>query len=309
MVRFRVIKASRLLLGAAVVALALMVCLLALRMFSASGESTPAGGASQQGAEAALAAFAAPAQNAQIEITVLEPSASGQASCASASPCASPTSCASASPSPTPAPAAVRVLIYHTHTHEAYEQVAEAPYEAVEAWRTEDEAHSVVRVGAELALLLRRCGLEVVHDVTDHELDDLSTAYERSLTTLESYDQPFDLYIDLHRDAYVEGETLTVDNDGVECARLMLLVGSGERFEVKPRFEENLAFATALTQRLNDLVPGICRDVQIKDNRYNQHVGSPALLIEVGNNRNTLAQAVNAMAPLSQALYQLLVHS
>lgn len=122
MVRFRVIKASRLLLGAAVVALALMVCLLALRMFSASGESTPAGGASQQGAEAALAAFAAPAQNAQIEITVLEPSASGQASCASASPCASPTSCASASPSPTPAPAAVRVLIYHTHTHEAYEQ-------------------------------------------------------------------------------------------------------------------------------------------------------------------------------------------
>ncbi len=39
------------------------------------------------------------------------------------------------------------VLIYHTHTHEAYRQVAEDEYIAVEAWRTLDETHSVVRVG------------------------------------------------------------------------------------------------------------------------------------------------------------------
>ena len=73
-----------------------------------------------------------------------------------------------------PAEAAPRVLIYHTHTHEAYEQTDEDPYEALEAWRTDDEAHSVVRVGEELAELLRAEGCEVVHDVTDHELDDLN---------------------------------------------------------------------------------------------------------------------------------------
>ena len=101
-----------------------------------------------------------------------------------------------------------RILIYHTHTHEAYEQVSEDPYEALEAWRTTDVDHSVVRVGEELAQALRQHGFRVTHDITDHEGEALSTAYTRSLKTLESYDETFDLYIDLHRDAYVSGAEL-----------------------------------------------------------------------------------------------------
>ena len=75
------------------------------------------------------------------------------------------------------------ILIYHTHTHEAYEQVSDDPYEALEAWRTTDADHSVVRVGDELARLLEDFGFEVTHDATDHEGSDLSTAYTRSLLT------------------------------------------------------------------------------------------------------------------------------
>ena len=52
-------------------------------------------------------------------------------------------------------PAPRSVLIYHTHTHEVYEQVREDPYEALEAWRTADADHSVLRVGEELAKCLR----------------------------------------------------------------------------------------------------------------------------------------------------------
>ena len=78
-----------------------------------------------------------------------------------------------------------RVLIYHTHTYEAYEQTQDDPYEETEKWRTADSAHNVVRVGEELAALLRSLGVEVVHDVTAFEPPNLSSAYTRSLEMLE----------------------------------------------------------------------------------------------------------------------------
>jgi hypothetical protein len=108
------------------------------------------------------------------------------------------------------------ILIYHTHTHEAYEQDVADPYEALEAWRTTDAGHSVVRVGEALASRLRRFGFDVVHDTTDHEGNQLSTAYTRSLATLTEYRERFDLYIDLHRDAYVEGDPVVVKTDSGE---------------------------------------------------------------------------------------------
>ena len=322
MVRFRVIKGSRLLLGAAVVALALVVCLLALRFF-ASGDAatTPVGGdlvkseAQEEEARAALAVLAAPLSGG-IEISVVDEDEKaderGQATPAPENEhtdqTVPPLQLDPAGEVDIAASSAPRVLIYHTHTHEAYEQAADDPYVALEAWRTADAQHSVVRVGAELAQLLRERGCEVVHDTTDHELDDLSTAYARSEQTLLSYDEPFDLYIDLHRDAYVEGMGENVLRaDGVDYAKLMMLIGEGENFDVKPHFAENYAFACALTDALNAATPGICRDVLVKTNRYNQHVGVYAILVEVGNNRNTLVEALNAMQPLAEAISGILI--
>ena len=200
-----------------------------------------------------------------------------------------------------------RVLIYHTHTHEAYAQTAEDPYPETEPWRTEDQAHSVVRVGAELAALLEARGCRVVHDVTDHESPQLSTAYARSLDTLAGYDQEaFDLRIDLHRDAWDSSLAACAQVGGQPAAQLMLLVGSGGRYEVKPDYEANLAFAARLTERLNALSEGLCRPVMVKDGRYNQHVGTPSVLIEAGHNLNTLKEALRAMPPLAEALCDLL---
>ena len=208
-------------------------------------------------------------------------------------------------------PAVVRkpsVLIYHTHTHEAYDQVEGDPYEAVEAWRTADEGHSVVRVGETLAGHLRAHGFEVVHDTTDHETEALSTAYTRSLKTLKSYDRVFDLYIDLHRDAYVKGAELRhTTPGGTACAQAMLLIGNGNGFDEKPYYEQNLAFARALTDRVNQLEPGLCKRVLVKDGRYNQHIGIFSILIEVGHNLNTLEEALNTTPYLADAIDDLMV--
>ena len=209
-----------------------------------------------------------------------------------------------------------RVLIYHTHTYEAYEQTQDDPYEETEKWRTADSAHNVVRVGEELAALLRSLGVEVVHDVTAFEPPNLSSAYTRSLEMLEKRQaagERYDLYIDLHRDAYAESQTgpNTVNAGGVEAAKLMLLIGKGEGqtsegFDQRPDWEANLVIAQDVTDDLNAQVDGLCRDVCVKSGRFNQHVAVGCVLVEAGNNRNTLEEVLAAMPYLADAIVQVL---
>ncbi|MDR3084924.1 MAG: stage II sporulation protein P [Christensenellaceae bacterium] len=206
----------------------------------------------------------------------------------------------------------LRVLIYHTHSYEAYAQNADEPYVETSQWRTKDQNHNIMRVGSELAQLLEGYGIEVVHDLTEHEPPKLGTAYTRSLKTLEGYaerGETFDMMIDLHRDAASVRNTkmATVSAGGLPAARLMVLIGNGERgFAIMPNWSENYKFGQALTSILNEQTPGIARDVMVKTGRYNQHMSESALLIEVGHNLNTLEEAIRSMEPLAKAIYTLL---
>lgn len=200
------------------------------------------------------------------------------------------------------------ILIYHTHTHEAYEQEPLDPYEALETWRTEDETHSVVRVGEALAQALEELGCFVMHDTTDHEQNDIDMAYVRSLETLESYSMEFDLCIDLHRDAYVEGMLQALQTEHGSQAQLMLLVGRGDAYtgDAAPDYCRNLDFAQRLTSALNQHTPGICRNITVKTGRYNQHIGKAAILVEVGHTHNTLKEALASVPCLAECLFKLL---
>ncbi|MBR1821811.1 MAG: stage II sporulation protein P [Clostridia bacterium] len=296
MVRFKVVRASRLLLAAAVILLAVALALLGARLLRREPAPTVSGSANL-----------VDAANTDEAKTTLVFASSGVSTGLPLDPGGEEIEVEVLAQS-TEAPAPLRVLIYHTHTHEAYEQVSEDPYDALEAWRTSDADHSVVRVGEELAKMLANYGFEVVHDTTDHEGDELSTAYTRSLKTLENYDERFDLYVDLHRDAFVEGERETVaGSDGEALAPLMLLIGNGNGFDVKPYYEQNYAFARALEERINAIEPNLCRPTLVKDGRYNQHIGVFAILVEVGHNRNTLRQALNAVPPLAEAIRDLMI--
>ena len=282
MIRFRVIKGGTVLLGAALVILAVVVAVILISIINSGDEAAPA---AAQVFSPSSALIPAPeggenehtdeiVSNTDDILTQVLPASNGKS-----------------------------ILIYHTHTHEAYEQAYEGEYTALEAWRTDDNEHNIVRVGDELAALLEKRGFSVVHDTTDHEQDDLSTAYIRSMETLSSRSgEEYDLYIDLHRDAYTEGAQLTCSYAGNESAKLMVLIGKGENFEVKPYYEENYALACELTDAINSVCPGLCRDVMVKTGRYNQHVSPNSLLIEVGNNMNTLDEALSSMPALADAI-------
>lgn len=207
-----------------------------------------------------------------------------------------------------------RVLIYHTHTWEAYEMEAGAEYTPTEKWRTKDDSQNMVRVGQALADALREQGFDVVHDTTAFEPPDISGAYVRSLAMIEqrlAAGERYDYVLDVHRDAYsgLYNGANGVVRDGVSMAYVMLLVGkgtgaTGSGFDERPDWPRNLELAQAVTDALNAIVPGLSREVKVKSGRFNQHVSTGALLIEVGNNRNTLAEALAVCPIIAQALAQ-----
>ena len=153
MVRIKVIHASKLLAAAAAVILAIALIVLAAGAASGAARKTSSERA------AAVAAFSfwkppemefeLPGENEHADLIVIEDADAGEDRT-----------------QPVERP---RVLIYHTHTHEAYAQTAADPYRETESWRTEDQAHSVVRVGEALAALLTDYGFDVVHDTADYE--------------------------------------------------------------------------------------------------------------------------------------------
>lgn len=209
----------------------------------------------------------------------------------------------------------LRVLIYHTHTYEAYEPVYNGQYKPTERWRTADSSYNVVRVGTELARILREeYGMVVVHDETAYEPPNLDDAYQRSLEAIENYTargETFDLYLDLHRDAYVDGlfKNNTVVVDDQKVARIMFLIGkgsgthNGQAFAQQPDWESNYARANSITQAINAIVDtNLCRPVSTSKSRYNQHVSTGALLVEIGNNMNSLEEALRAIPYLAQAI-------
>ena len=200
------------------------------------------------------------------------------------------------------------ILIYHTHTTEAYTQTAQNPYRESGEWRTQDNSKNVVAVGEALKTILEtEYGFTVLHDTTDHEPPKLSTAYDRSLVTMQRYKEQYPslvLFLDLHRDAYsgTDAPTDYLTINGVETARLMLVVGKGEQYADKPYYEADSALASSITAHLNTIDEKLCRPIRVKSGRYNQHVAPYCLLVEVGHNANTLEQALAAMPYLAESI-------
>ena len=206
-----------------------------------------------------------------------------------------------------------QILIYHTHSREAYKPDPENPYKAVEAFRCDDLSYTVVKVGEVLANHLKSKGIPVLHDRTEHEQGDHATAYVRSLKTIQKHmneHKSLKIFIDLHRNAYKEGAKKPDDEvvyiNGERVAKLFVVIGTGQGyvggFSEKPNWKENYKFALRLTNKVNELYPGLAKPVYVKPSRYNQHVSTKAILIEVGSNLTTLKEAERAAYYLAEAI-------
>ena len=192
------------------------------------------------------------------------------------------------------------VIIYHTHSSESYMPYQESNYHRVE------EEGTVRDVGNVLEAELKKKGINVIHDKTIHDRPSYNESYSRSLGTVQSLIKkyPTAVYvIDLHRDAAgasaTEGKYLTID--GTRTAKFSLVVGKANE-----NYVELYGFAKKISQTAESLHKGYGGPIIEKDYNYNQYVSNRALLLEVGNNKNTIEEARACGVRFAEVLAQVI---
>ena len=207
------------------------------------------------------------------------------------------------------------VLILHTHTSEAYTQTAGWTYTESDPLRTTEDAHSVVRVGQEVAAVLERRGISVIHDTSYNDYPDYNSAYANAKTKTQTWLEKYpsiQVVIDLHRDAIEdengapvrEAVTLT---DGTSCAKLMLVVGTDQGGLSHPHWQDNLSLSMKVQAAIMRSTPALCKAIDLRTERFNQHLSPGALLVEVGSTGNTLPEALTAAKIFADGLADVLV--
>ena len=213
-----------------------------------------------------------------------------------------------------------KILIYHSHSREAFMQDPKAPYKEAssEPFRSDDLNYTVIKAGSTLAKELTSKGIAVLHDQTNHEKRNYNASYTRSLETLKEKMTEHDslqMFIDVHRNAYSKNSKISSNDEvviinGERFAKLMLVVGTGEGivggFKEKPNWKENAKLAIKLTNKLNELYPGLAKPVLYRKGRFNQHVSTKAILVEAGSTHTTLAEVERATAYLAEAISQII---
>ena len=207
-----------------------------------------------------------------------------------------------------------QVLIVHTHGSEAYTMPAGQEYVPSSDSRTTDSRFNVVRVGEELKKTLEEAGLTVLHDETLHDYPEYSGAYGRSLETVEKYMEQYptiSLVLDVHRDAISDGNggmyKVVSDVAGQNAAQLSFVVGTDGGGLEHPLWQENLKLAAAITQCLAEDYPTLMRPITVRNSRYNQHLTTGTLLVEVGAAGNSLDEALLSARLLGNALAEVIL--
>ena len=203
-----------------------------------------------------------------------------------------------------------QILIFHTH----------GASEAFIDSRAGKKQDTIVGVGSRLAYILRKkYGYNVIHDTTPYDLIkgniDRNKAYNNAADgiseTLDKYPS-IQVVIDLHRDGVGNNVHRLTTINGERTAQVMFFNGlsrnsSGDiDYLFNKNLQSNLAFSLQMKLKCMENYPDFAKPVYLKSYRYNMHLRERFLLIELGNENNTLQEAKNAMPPLADVLNQVL---
>jgi stage II sporulation protein P len=177
------------------------------------------------------------------------------------------------------------VIIYHTHATESYQPVTEGNFHSLNEYGT------VREVGDVMTAELEAKGIQVIHDKTVHDSPSYNQSYSRSLETIQKLmgeNKTTQIVVDLHRDAASYsgnvGKSVTIKKETV--AKYSLVVGTGN-----PNVEALKLFANHINKKAEDLYPGFGGKIIEKQYKFNQYVSDYHILLEVGNNQNTIEEA------------------
>ncbi len=198
-----------------------------------------------------------------------------------------------------------QILLHHTHSQERF------------ADSTEDPGTSIVGVGEYLTKILReKYGFNVIHDTGEYDVIDHDNAYSYAGPAIEQIlaeNPSIEVIIDMHRDA-VNGAPLVHEVNGKQTAKIMFFNGLSRTtargnldYLSNPNLPDNLAFSLQMKIAAEEYYPGFTRPNFLKGYRYNLHYLPKSMLVEVGAQNNTVEEAMNAMEPLADLLYKVLM--
>jgi stage II sporulation protein P len=209
---------------------------------------------------------------------------------------------------------APQILIIHSHGSESY-----TPPEGTEITysgnhRTTDTRYNVVRVGDEMAEVFAEAGISVLHDRTLYDYPSYNEAYDRALAAIETYKTEYPslrFVLDIHRDAIEDTEgneykvVSVIEGQGT-AAQMTLVMGSDGSGLEHPQWKENLKLAIALQNQILGSYPTLMRPLLLRNSRYNQHMTTGSLLVEVGAAGNSPDEAALAGRLFAQQMVELL---
>ena len=203
------------------------------------------------------------------------------------------------------------VLILHTHATESYLPDGAISYKDTggEIARSEDINENVVAVGNVMAQILNENGIPTLHCTLLHDKLQYKDSYARAEETIKQYLERYPsikLVIDLHRDAVIKstGEIVrpVASVNSQPTAQVMCVVGSDWNGGSCDNWENNLALALQLRERLNSKYNSLCRPAYLRSSSYNQELAPYSLLLEVGACGNSLEEAKRAAALVANEL-------
>jgi len=200
------------------------------------------------------------------------------------------------------------VLIFHTHSSERF--IDSDP---------NDPWTGIMGVGAYLQQVLSGYGIVAIHETSRFDIVDgrvqILGSYERMEPVIRQVlaeNPTIEIIIDLHRDGVRGDHKFLTYIDDIPVARIMYVNGltlqrrSGELQQLtnlyNPYLMENMIFSFNMQMMSNELFPGLNRRMLLKPFRYSTHMRPNSLLVEVGNQNNTLQEAKNAMHLFARVL-------
>ena len=208
-----------------------------------------------------------------------------------------------------------KILIYHSHATEAYTMDGTDVYEESDSYRTLNTEQNMVRVGEEMAAVFEAAGIGVIHDTTLYDYPSYNNAYVRSVegvaAALKEYPSIV-LLLDVHRDALVanDGTIYKVVSGSVDnCAQVMMVLGSDASGQVHPNWKVNLSLAVEIQNALTQKWATLARPIVLRTSRFNQHLSTGTILVEVGTHGNTLQEAITAGRLYARTVAELMTQS
>ncbi|GHU36347.1 hypothetical protein FACS1894105_06550 [Clostridia bacterium] len=209
------------------------------------------------------------------------------------------------------------VLILNTHATESYVNDGVNYYtEPFTAERTTDSSRNVMLIARCLETKLKEYGIPVVRSEAVHDAVSFTNSYLRSLETMEEYKKKYPsikYVIDLHRDSIIRdsGEKLkpAISVNGKDSAQVMLVVGTDDGGASHQLWKDNLTFAAYLQQTMNEKYPMLARPINLRAARFNQHVTTGSVILEVGSCGSTFSEAIYAAELFGECLAEVILRT